>query len=153
MMLTAYRVSLIVTVFVIVSIISFYLSMPEKEGMQQQLHPALNQTTCGVKAFKRGTGQRVISFSFYEKDDTQRMQRINNVSTDPPDYFYGIDINLKLLPSFYPGWTVRIYHDLAKEDPLRKTLEDFMITYNYLDLCHIDDIPLSIFKGRQIGIQ
>ena len=64
-----------------------------------------NYTTCGKSAFKRGFGQKVISFSFYENGLSDR--RLGS-SFEIPDYFNGIKENILLQPYFYPDWTIRL---------------------------------------------
>ena len=53
---------------------------------------------------------KVIGFSFYGDVNSDRSKR--------KGYFEGILANLKLIPKFYPGWTMRLYHDLNGNDPL-----------------------------------
>ena len=47
-------------------------------------------TTCGESAFRRGSGQKVIGFSFYEHDDTRLKERKQNKSWINPPYFRGV---------------------------------------------------------------
>ena len=35
-------------------------------------------------------------------------------------YFEGIAENLRLMPVYYPGWIMRLYHDVENEDPVMK---------------------------------
>ena len=74
-----------------------------------------NQTTCSQDAFRRGTGQKVIGFSFYEKTSNKekRLEAFRKNEEIPlPLYFHGIKTNLKLMPQFYPNWIMRLYIDL-----------------------------------------
>ena len=106
------------------------------------------KTTCGESAFNRGPHQRVIGFSFYEKRDSYFLERRKNDSFQYPDYFSGIEKNLQLMPSHYPGWIVRLYYDLHSDDPLFEILEDYTKRYNYIDLCHIQFLPNKQLRGR-----
>ena len=35
-------------------------------------------------------------------------------------YFEGIRDNLRLMPYYYPGWIMRLYHDLSNDEPSMK---------------------------------
>ena len=104
-------------------------------------------TTCGESAFRRGSGQKVIGFSFYEHDDTRLKERKQNKSWINPPYFRGVKENLDLVATFYPGWTVRLYHDLDPEDPLMDTLCSYLCKYHYFDLCQVNNLPSTLLKG------
>jgi hypothetical protein len=54
-----------------------------------------NATACGMAAFAKGRGQKVIGFTFFTRArlPKEALQR----------YYDGIDGNLKLLHQFYPG--------------------------------------------------
>ena len=57
-------------------------------------------------------------------------------------YFVGIKENLELLPKLYgPGWSMRLYYDLDKEDPLMQDLCDLACQHSDLDLCHVRNLP------------
>merc|ERR1712142_405965 len=85
----------------------------------------LSDTTCSQHAYARGPGQKVVAFSFFEKDNKSVVARKqtgdaeNNVSGF---FFKGFRINIDLLPKHYPGWIIRIYHDIEESDPLMETL-------------------------------
>ena len=113
-----------------------------------QSEDIFNYTTCGEGAFKRGVGQKVISFSFYEHDDTRASERKLNRLFEYPGYFRGIEENLLLQPSFYPSWTIRLYLDLQQDDPLMETLQSYSIKYDYLDICHVMQLPNQLLKGN-----
>ena len=103
----------------------------------EQSEDIFNYTTCGEKAFKRGFGQKVISFSFYEHDDTRASERKLNRSFEYPAYFRGIEQTLLLQRNLYTTWTIRLYHDLQQDDPLIETLHSYSIQYHYLDIWHV----------------
>ena len=71
---------------------------------------ALNGTrsNCGFTADMRGPKQNVISFSFY-----------GNASSV---FFRGIEANLARVPEVYPGWVVRVYHDINLSVPQQRQL-------------------------------
>ena len=109
-----------------------------------------DNTTCGRSAYRRGFGQKVISFSFYELDGGGLKKRKLNESTEFPPYFRGIETNLQLSSYYYPSWTVWLYHDLQQGDPLLGVLDSYTSTHDHLDLCHIKSIPYRILKGTAV---
>ena len=108
---------------------------------------AFKETTCGETSFRRGFGQKVIGFSFYEHDSIRLEERRLNKSFDFPPYFRGIEENLDLVPILYPGWIVRLYHDLQQEDPLCETICSYQNKYNYFDLCQVHHLPSVLVRG------
>ncbi len=72
------------------------------------------QTTCGWDSFRRGAGQKIVGFSFY--GDMKLKLSIEK------GYFDGLIENLNLMPSRYPGWIMRLYFDVDKNDPLMNAL-------------------------------
>ncbi len=72
----------------------------------------LSNTTCSSDAFLRGSGQKVVGFSFYGDLNSDKMKI--------KGYFEGIVGNLELMRTFYPGWTMRLYFDLDDSHPAKK---------------------------------
>ncbi len=52
-------------------------------------------TTCGRKSFNRGSGQKVIGFTFFTK--------VNQSKKAIQNYFEGVAGNLIIMTDFYPG--------------------------------------------------
>eukprot|EP00096_Caligus_rogercresseyi_P007457 TRINITY_DN25318_c0_g1_i1.p1 TRINITY_DN25318_c0_g1~~TRINITY_DN25318_c0_g1_i1.p1 ORF type:complete len:364 (-),score=14.41 TRINITY_DN25318_c0_g1_i1:7-1098(-) len=92
-----------------------------------------NDTTCSPQAFKRGPGQKVIGFTFYEPDS-------NNTDKSHRDYFEGIAENLRLMKEFYPGFIMRLYFQAHEEDAMRR-LCDLACLNPHLDLCDASQVP------------
>ena len=67
-------------------------------------------TTCGIKSYLRGKGQKIIGFSYYGDSRSKHHQ--------DKKYFEGIKNNLKLLPKYYPDWIIRLYYDVSSDDPV-----------------------------------
>ena len=44
-------------------------------------------------------------------------------------YFEGIVGNLQLMPIYYPGWVIRLYHDIRSDDPAMKVYFSFESSY------------------------
>ena len=40
-------------------------------------------------------------------------------------YFEGIAANLELMPTYYPGWIMRVYYDLEDDDPITQVIDLF----------------------------
>jgi len=59
-----------------------------------------NQTTCSQRAFERGSGQKVVAYSFYTCDGSGNTKcgTKNNRG-----YLNGIELNLALVTKHYPG--------------------------------------------------
>ncbi len=92
-----------------------------------------SETTCSQDAFRRGSGQKIIGFSYYGD--------INSNKSIEKGYFEGILDNLKLMPSRYPGWIMRLYFDLDKNDPVMDKLCTLACTDENLDLCDAGNLP------------
>ena len=58
-------------------------------------------------------------------------------------YFKGIGENTRMLPSFYPGYFMRLYHDVDQTvDPAyNDTLCWLACKYDHLDLCQAEQLP------------
>lgn len=92
----------------------------------------LKQSMCSSFSAHRGDQQKVIAVSYYSYDADLDKRRL---------YFPGIWANLFLAKKYYPGWTVRLYHDLDDSDPKSKLLCHLACTEPDFDLCHAQDIP------------
>ena len=113
-----------------------------------QNYATFNYATCGENAFKIGFGQKGISFLFYEHERTRVYERKLNKSFEYPGYFGGIEDNLLLQPNFYPSWKIRLYHEIQQDDPLMEILQRYSIQYDYLDICHVHQLPNQLLKGN-----
>ena len=96
-----------------------------------------NQTTCGADAFRRGSNQKIVGFSFYGD--------INSDNSKKKGYFRGILGNLKLMPKYYPGWVMRLYYDLDKADPIFQDLCQLACHDANLDICDAKHLPGTPF--------
>lgn len=68
-------------------------------------------TTCSWRAFLRGHKQKVVSFTFYESP----LPKANNRY-----YFDGIQENLALVKTLYPGYIMRLYFQSSTQETLSK---------------------------------
>ena len=58
-----------------------------------------SDTTCSAVAYARGSGQKIVGFSFYGNSKSEKHQG--------KKYFEGIVNNLKAMETYYPGWIMR----------------------------------------------
>nr|CAH0101595.1 unnamed protein product [Daphnia galeata] len=84
------------------------------------------KSTCSSTVDKRGPNQRVIAYSLY-----------GNFSREDvfDKYVSPLKRTISLIPLIYPGWTVRIYHNLTSSEDLKIFSEDF-----HVDLCNATEI-------------
>ena len=87
---------------------------------QIQVNDVIQHSICSESATLRGSHQKVLSFSFYGKDQN---------FMDTP-YFKGIRANLLLMNKFYPDFIMRIYHNFNSID----NFNDLLIEFPNLDL-------------------
>lgn len=97
---------------------------------------------CSDWADSRGQSQRVISYSIYGSLQSS--------------YFKGIRLNLKGVEQFYPGYTMRLYHNADESQTGFKELCDIYCQSNTLDLCnvrHIGKRLLFCYQSLDLIIQ
>ena len=86
-------------------------------------------------------GQKIVSFSYYGNPQEDLSQTRG--------YFKHIWTNLQAIKMFYPGWTMRVYHDIPKNDSRLAELCHIACNQPLIDLCDIRDIPAI---GNMIGM-
>ena len=59
--------------------------------------------TCSDHSHRRGPGQRVVAFSYYEHDDKMRSKRVRTGNIKESKFIEGILINIERLQTYYPG--------------------------------------------------
>ena len=94
-----------------------------------------------------------MAFSYYEKDSHMALARLESGQVEGNVdwyYFSGLEINLALLPSHYPGWIIRLYHDIDEKDPLMSTLCQYVCQYPHLDLCNTNNIQHKLLECKSI---
>jgi len=105
----------------------------DKNGNERIRDIPFNATTCSKDAFMRGSGQKVVGFSFYGD--------INTPKNKKKGYFEGIVGNLELMPTYYPGWIMRLYYDLDDKDPITQELCNLACENPNLDICNARRLP------------
>ncbi|XP_059351552.1 uncharacterized protein LOC130689401 [Daphnia carinata] len=90
------------------------------------------QSVCGHHADRRGPHQKVIGYSLY-----------GNLSAPvfASKYLKYFNETLYSVPTAYPGWVVRIYHNLTKDDAEGwKVLENTIDFADHIDLCNATEV-------------
>ena len=89
-------------------------------------------TTCGSDAYHRGDNQLVIAFSLHGKPGSHRKFSA---------FIDGIGVNVARVAKFYPGWVMRLYHELDHGDHFMADLCWLACRNNHFDLCHAGKLP------------
>merc|ERR1719500_889758 len=98
-----------------------------------------DSSTCSGDSWQRGNGQRVVAFTFFGDPKSVR----HNTT-----YFEGILANVAAISSFYDGdWSIRLYHDIAPDDPWSGELCKIACSYDRLDLCQVNQLSLPILSN------
>ena len=101
------------------------------------MEPPLSSTSCSSIAWARGSGQRVVAFSFYGTVDSDRHKQRS--------YYEGVEHNLAALTTHYgQGWTMRLYHNLEPENSLLNDLRQLVSSYPNLDICSVPELPEAV---------
>ncbi|XP_046640966.1 uncharacterized protein LOC124326279 isoform X2 [Daphnia pulicaria] len=101
------------------------------------------KSTCGAAADRRGPHQKVIGYSMYGSN-----------FSDPKfynKYLKWFGETLRTIPMKYPGWVVRIYHQLKSDDvDSWKALNDVLDLKgngDHIDLCN----ATQVIRNRHLG--
>ena len=92
-----------------------------------------SDSMCSLHSGQRGANQKVISYTYFKNNHTEKRIRMK--------YFDGIPKILEILPKTYPGWTMRLYHDLDHSDEQHAQLCQMACANPNIDLCHTKNIP------------
>ena len=63
----------------------------------------LSANTCSSHSHRRGSGQKVVAFSYYEHDAKMSRKRIRTGEIKESHFIEGILINIERLQEYYPG--------------------------------------------------
>ncbi|CAG0888870.1 unnamed protein product [Darwinula stevensoni] len=101
------------------------------------------ESTCGKEATERGLGQRVISYSLY----------VPYSEPFPKDFRYTQTLGsvVERATTAYPGWSIRIYHNVSQSFSFWHFLHDVQSRFPHVDLCPVYDLPppLNDLSARQ----
>ena len=103
---------------------------------------------CGPESSARGKHQKVITYSLYG----------NANSTSIFKRYYSLLTNISLTAEkVYPGWIIRIYHNISESDEAYSQLCDVYCRSSNVDLCSLPDLmgrvnsTASIIDAAHIG--
>ncbi|XP_027217155.2 uncharacterized protein [Penaeus vannamei] len=93
------------------------------------LNRTLGSSTCSDAATLRGANQSVISISLF--------------GAFPSDYHDGLPVVVARAAEAYPGWAVRVYHDLdlAGDAKARAWACSLVCGFPHLDFCSVASVP------------
>ena len=66
--------------------------------------PAPAPPFCSDYSTRRGPGQRVVAFSYYEPDLSLASRRLETGEVEENKFLEGIGVNIARVQEFYPGW-------------------------------------------------
>ncbi|XP_047493441.1 uncharacterized protein LOC125042024 [Penaeus chinensis] len=90
------------------------------------------ESTCSNFSTQRGKNQRVLAYSYYTA----------NGSSDYFRYLSQLHGTAKDVERLYPGWVMRIYHNITSTDVFgHSELCRLYCENDHVDLCHIHDLP------------
>ena len=110
------------------------------KGLSPRTQAPRDSSTCSGDSWQRGNGQRVVAFAFY---GNPKLVRHNTT------YFEGILANVAAISSLYnnSNWSIRLYHDISPDNPWFGKLCQIACSYDQLDLCHVNQLPLPILTN------
>ena len=63
-------------------------------------------------------------------------------------YLDGLGVNLPLMADLYPGWTLRLYHDVAEGEEEMDKVCAVACSSPALDLCRVTELPSKKVAAR-----
>ena len=102
----------------------------------------MGPSSCNEFTDRLGAGQRVLSYSYYTPE--QISEKTDEYLRDRHWFRYLglVEQLLKDLVDLYPGWRMRIYHNVTKDQADQaQYLCQLYCKHQILDLCHVRDIP------------
>ncbi|XP_023324060.1 uncharacterized protein LOC111698059 isoform X2 [Eurytemora carolleeae] len=103
----------------------------------------VGKSTCNNYTSALGAGQNVLSYSLY---NPPRALTGEILELDAWDTKY-IELIEDIIPHaemYYPGWRIRIYHNITRLEPDRMTRQELCrlyCTYHLIDLCDVTNLP------------
>ncbi|CAL4107631.1 unnamed protein product [Meganyctiphanes norvegica] len=86
-------------------------------------------STCSTTATMRGPRQQVVAYSLFGKF--------------PNEYSDAIHLQAESIKELYPGWVMRVYHDLDLTlETMQRWMCDLECRYPHLDFCDINNLPV-----------
>ncbi|KAG0722107.1 hypothetical protein GWK47_045104 [Chionoecetes opilio] len=101
----------------------------------ERVKDTLGESTCSDWATVRGGGQRVVSYSLF--------------GAFPSPYHRGIEVLAGRVRDAYPGWTIRLHHDLDLSSREQRAWAcDLACTHPHVDLCHVSHLSGGVGDVR-----
>ncbi|XP_032798069.1 uncharacterized protein LOC116934719 isoform X2 [Daphnia magna] len=98
----------------------------------KRLEPDQFDSTCSRAADQRGPHQKIISYSIYGNFCRAEIAK---------KYLKPFIQTLTRIPSVYPGWVVRIYHNVTKDDgETWNMINNTLNLGNHIDFCNATEI-------------
>ncbi|XP_076046063.1 uncharacterized protein LOC143028183 isoform X2 [Oratosquilla oratoria] len=95
-------------------------------------------STCSDFATQRGGGQKVVSYSYYNPKPFLDKKSLNFKRYLEPMY-----TKTKNFSELYPGWVMRLYHNISDDDPSGTAyLCQIFCSNPMVDLCHVERLPV-----------
>ena len=92
-------------------------------------------SSCNTYTTMLGSGQNVLSYSYYSAT-------INTTTPLNTRYLELLDTLLEDMVTLYPGWRMRLYHNVTQKDPsVWSYLCSMYCTHPHLDLCNTRQLP------------
>ena len=93
---------------------------------------------CNSFTDRLGSGQNVLSYSYYTPP---HMVNSSTIPVDSSRYLELLEQLLSDMASFYPGWRLRLYHNVTYKEPQVWTfLCTLYCSHPHLDLCNTRQI-------------
>jgi hypothetical protein len=110
----------------------------------------VGRSSCSREADRRGSNQSVVSYSLFGHPDEndQVLKR----------YFSSIEARAARIRRYYPGWIMRVYHNLSTADELKYLCplrcpgggQHRELIETNVDLCHVDSIRTDVINSALI---
>lgn len=99
-------------------------------------------SSCSQESNRRGYNQSIVSYSLFGHPDEngQVLKR----------YFSSIEARADRIRRYYPGWIMRVYHNLSIDDELKFLCPLRCSSADNVDLCHVDRIQTDVFNNGQL---
>ncbi len=128
---------------------SLKITVPECGGCQKNVQltesldvakaPPLSHTTCSESAYMRGGGQKIFSYSLF-------LNGASNLHDSRRKYFEGVALNAAVIAELFPGWSMRVYHNLTGADAIC----ELACSVPNLDFCDVSANPMVGDLGTEI---
>lgn len=102
-------------------------------------------SSCSFEADQRKDGQSIVSYSLFGDTGREEVKR---------RYFSSLEERAARVASAYPGWTMRIYHNLTLTEPDGQSLCHVYCKHEHVDLCdvnHINSKDVDIGMVRRLN--